>query len=98
MLFRSDAFYSLWREETDILQTQFLSDLEVHAILGIVHIGMHGDDADTVHDGFHHRTLHVRQVADGLQSSEQQRMVTDNQVAALTNGLINDVFVDVQTQ
>ena len=93
-----DTTNVLWCHEPHIVQPQLLGHLEVHTTLRIVHVSMHRDDADIIPDGLSHRALHVCQVADGLQSTEQQRMVADNQVAALLNGLVNNLFVDVQTQ
>ena len=94
-LYPSHLFRS---QELHLLHTEFLCHLVVHPALCIIHIGMHGDDTDAVLDGLYHRTLHIRQIADGLQSSEQQGMMADNEVAAFLNGFVNHLFVDVQTQ
>ena len=85
-------------QETHLLQAQFLSNLEVHTPSCIVHIGMHRDDANALLDGLHHRTLHIGEVADGLQATEQQRMVRHNEVAPFLDGLVDDALSDVQTQ
>ena len=95
---RLDAFYRLGGEETHRLEIQFLGNLKVHTALGIIHVGMHGDDADALSDGLHHRTLHISEVADGFQATKQQWMVRHNEVAPFPDGLVDNLFVDVQTQ
>ena len=77
---------------------QFFCDFVVHAPLGIIHIGMHGDDADVVLDGLSDGALHVVRIAHLLQSTEQQRVVAHHQVASFGDGLVDDLFSHVQTQ
>jgi hypothetical protein len=56
------------------------------------------DDANILLDSLSDCPLDVGQVTDGLQTAEQQRMVGHNQIAPLADGLIDDLFGDVQTQ
>ena len=41
------------------------------------------------------RTLHIGQVTDGLESSEQQRMVAHYEITSLSHRLVNHLFSDV---
>ena len=95
---RLQAVHHLLGKETAACQPQSLSHLPVDAILCIVHIGMHRDNHYVVLDGLDDTTLHVVLTTDLLQTTEQQGVVADNEVTALTNGLVNNLLVDVQTQ
>ena len=90
--------HGLLGKERHVRKSQFLCYLPVDAVLGIVHVGVHGNDDDIVFDGFDDTTLHIVLSADLFQSAKQQGMVTHNEVAPLLNSLINNLFVDVQTQ
>ena len=59
---------------------------------------MHGDDDDIVLDGLDDAALHIVGTANLLQTTKQQRMVAHNEISPLTDGFVNDGFVDVQTQ
>ena len=88
----------LGSHEQYVGEPQLLGHLEVDATLGVVHVRMHGDHGHVVLHGFPHGALHVGQVADGLQSTEQQGMVADNEIAALLQCLVDHRLSDVQTQ
>ena len=93
-----DVTYLLLSKELALLQSQSLSNLPVDTILGIVHIGMHGDDDDVVLQGLDNATLHIVSTTDLFQATEQQRMMADDEVTAFAESLIDNLFVDVQTQ
>ena len=90
-----DAINRLRGEEHHLLQAQFLGNTEVHTTLGVIHVRMHGDHTDILLDSLSDGTLHIREIADSLQSTEQQRMMGYNQIAPLPDGLVDDTFVDV---
>ena len=92
------AVNHLLREEIHILKLQSLSYFKVHAIAGIIQIGMHRHDTDAFLNSFPHRALHIGGIANLLQSTKQQRMMTHYQVTTFTFSLIDDFFRHVQTQ
>ena len=90
--------YLLLCKELTFLQSQSLSNLPVNTILGIIHIGVHGDDDDVVLQRLDNATLHIVSTTNLLQATEQQRMMADDEVTPLADSLIDNLFVDVQTQ
>ena len=85
-------------KELTLLESQSLSNLPVDAILGIVHISMHRDDDNIVLQGLNDATLHIVSTTNLFQATKQQRMVTDDEVTPFAESLIDNLFVDVQTQ
>ena len=90
--------YRLLSEELTTLQSQPFGYLPVHPVQRIIHIGMHRYDDHVVLDGLDDTALHVVGTADLLQATKQQRMVTHDEVTPLRYRLVDNLFVDVQTQ
>ena len=88
----------LFAEEAQPIEPHLLRNLIVDPSACTVHIGVHGDDADMVLYGFHHRALHTVLASDMAELMEYQRMVRHNEVTAQGNSLINDGLGNVKTQ
>ena len=64
--------------------------LEVHSAPRIVEIGVHGHDGHIVLHRLYDRALHIVVAREVGQAAEDERMVSHNQVAALTDGLVDN--------
>ena len=67
-------------EHLHIVEPQFLGNLEVHATLGTVHVGVGSIDGDVVLDGTGHDALDVAVAGNLLQAVENERVVRDDEV------------------
>ena len=79
-------------------QSQLLRNAVVHAVLGVVQVGVGCIDGDVVLYGHSDAALHLRPLRHPPQGAEQEGMMTDYEVASQVDGLADDLFGHIQTQ
>ena len=80
------------RKELHVDESQLLGHLEIHAVLGVVQVGVGGIDTQVILDSQARATLHLRQVSHLLQAVEEQRMMAHHEIAAQFDRLAEHVF------
>ena len=71
----SPSAFSLASQNTDILQTDFLGNLEVHSSRRIIKVSVRSINNDVILDGFQDTTFHIIPARDGLIPFENERVM-----------------------
>ena len=85
-------------QDSYVLQSDFLGNLEVDALRCVVQVGVHRENHDVVLDSLQDAAFHVVASGNRLVAFEDERMVRYNQVISQCDGFIYHGFGYVQTQ
>ena len=79
-----------------VFQAKAFGQHSTHTQIAVIQIGMHRNHSDVVLDGLHYGAFDVSLRSKMLQTTENKRVVTDDEVTMFGNGFIHDFLSDVQ--